>query len=173
MPVLVAQHMPASFTPLLARRLEQRSVLRIHEAADGEPLLPGTVLVAPGDRHLEVDETAAVARLSQEPPENSCRPSVDVLFRSVARALGPRALGLVLTGMGRDGLEGARFLRQAGGEVWVQDETSSVVWGMPGLIHQARLATRVGDLDTLADGLLERARLYRLGSGTTEHARNT
>ena len=154
--VLIAQHMPAAFTRILARRLTQRSQLDIHEARTGEPLRPGTVLLAPGDFHLEVEEGAETVRLHKGPPENSCRPAVDVLFRSVARRLGARSLGVVLTGMGRDGLAGAALLRGAGAEVFVQDEESSVVWGMPGLIAQAGLANAVAPLPELARRVVDR-----------------
>lgn len=174
--VLIAQHMPATFTGILARRLQQRSRLRIHEAVDGEPLHPGCVLIAPGDHHLEVDQDGVTARLHQGPPENSCRPSVDVLFRSVARVFGDRSIGVILTGMGRDGLEGARLMRRAGAEVIVQDEASSVVWGMPGLVAREGLASETGKLAEIAEWLVQRARGHASGlvpQDASELGRNT
>jgi two-component system chemotaxis response regulator CheB len=130
---------------MLAQRLDAGSNLTVREAVDGEALVPGTVLVAPGGRHLALKRTAAGASvvLSDDPPENFCRPAVDVLFRSVAAVFRDRALGVVLTGMGRDGAAGAKLLRDSGGEVFVQDEQTSVVWGMPGAVVQAGQADRV------------------------------
>lgn len=145
--VLVAQHMPASFTGLLAHRLAFKSVVAIREAEDGAPLTAGTVLLAPGDRHLEVDGPRV--KVHRGPPEHSCRPSVDVLFRSAAKAELP-VLAVVLTGMGKDGLDGARLLREGGAQVFVQDELSSVVWGMPGLIARAGLATLIATIPEIA-----------------------
>ena len=154
-PILIVQHMPSAFTPILARRLEARSQLAIREAVSGEALQPRSALLAPGDYHLELDEKGRAAKLHQGPPENSCRPSVDVLFRSVARVHGAKAVGVVLTGMGRDGLEGARRLRGAGARVLVQDPASSVVWGMPGLIAREGLASGTGGLLQIARWLVE------------------
>ncbi len=143
-PVLVVQHMPAAFTTHLADRLS-RDGLTVREATDGAPARPGEVLLAPGGRHLEVVGEAAAprTRLTDEPPENSCRPSADVLFRSAARVWGSGTLGVVLTGMGRDGLAGCRAIVAAGGTVIAQDEFSSVVWGMPGEVVRAGLADAV------------------------------
>lgn len=144
-PVVVVQHMPPVFTRLLAERLDAQSRVTVAEARDGEWLTAGRVLIAPGGRHLVVRRrgASAVVELSDEPPENFCRPAVDVLFRSVADVYGDRVLAVVLTGMGRDGELGARTIRDAGGSVWVQDDASSVVWGMPGAIANAGLASRV------------------------------
>lgn len=153
--ILIAQHMPRTFTPILARRLETRSRLVIREARDGEPLVPGHVLIAPGDFHLEVTEDHRT-KLHQGPPENSCRPAVDVLFRSVAHHIGPRAVGVVLTGMGRDGLLGARLLEAEGAEIYVQDEATSVVWGMPGLISREGLADLTAPISDIAERLIRR-----------------
>ncbi len=144
-PIVVVQHMPPFFTRLLAERLEGKSNIPVREAEGGELLKPGTAWIAPGGRHLVLEKTAAgvVTALSDAAPENSCRPAVDVLFRSVAAAYGPRALAVVMTGMGKDGLEGSRSIRQAGGRVMVQDEASSVVWGMPGFVAKEGLADEV------------------------------
>ena len=158
-PVLVVQHMPAAFVPKLARRLDGASALSVDEARDGETLAPGTVRIAPGGAsHLRVacrygDLTT---HLVEGPPENACRPAVDALFRSAAHALGTATLGLVMTGMGRDGYLGARALAQAGARVIVQDEPSSIVWGMPGHVARSGLASAVVPLDRLADDVLER-----------------
>ena len=144
-PILVVQHMPAAFTAHLAERLAKTGGLPVREAADGDLVKPGEVLLAPGGRHLELDGDAVQprVRLSDGPPENSCRPSADVLFRSAVRLWGAGTLGVVLTGMGRDGLAGCREIVAAGGGVIAQDEFSSVVWGMPGEVVRAGLADAV------------------------------
>jgi two-component system chemotaxis response regulator CheB len=151
-PILIVQHMPPLFTRMLAERLAAVSGFTAREGEDGALLLPGEVWVAPGGRHLELERSGATVRLrTQEgPPENSCRPSVDVLFRSVALLYGSRTLAVVLTGMGQDGLRGCERIREAGGQVLAQDEASSVVWGMPGAVSQAGLANRVLPLSQLA-----------------------
>jgi two-component system chemotaxis response regulator CheB len=157
-PVLVVQHMPALFTRLFAARLDTTCALTVREAADGEPVRPGTVLIAPGDHHLELVQRGAVlhTRLQQGPPENFCRPAVDVLFRSVAARYGAGSLGLVLTGMGSDGRAGALALQAAGGRVLAQDAATSVVWGMPGAVVDAGAADAVLPLDEVAGELCRR-----------------
>ncbi|MFM7245795.1 MAG: chemotaxis-specific protein-glutamate methyltransferase CheB, partial [Planctomycetaceae bacterium] len=132
-PTLIVQHMPAFFTAHLAERLAKTAGLPVREATDGEVVRAGEVLLAPGGRHLELvgDAVQARVRLTDAPPENSCRPAADVLFRTAARVWGGGTLGVVLTGMGRDGLAGSREIVAAGGSVIAQDEFSSVVWGMP------------------------------------------
>ncbi len=144
-PILVVQHMPAFFTAHLAERLAKTSGLPVREAVDSEPVRPGAVLLAPGGRHMALvgDPVQPRIRLTDEPPENSCRPAADVLFRSAARLWGAGTLGVVLTGMGRDGLAGSRAIVAAGGGVIAQDEFSSVVWGMPGEVVRAGLADAV------------------------------
>ena len=141
-PILVVQHMPPLFTRLLAERLARQVRFPVREAVHGEPLEPGVAWLAPGDYHLEVERQGgrALAVLHQGAHESSCRPAANVLFRSVAAAYGGAALGVVLTGMGSDGLRGAEAIRSAGGKVLVQDEASSVVWGMPGAVAHAGLA---------------------------------
>jgi len=141
-PILIVQHMPPTFTTTLARSLDQRCQLRVQEAWEGAEPKPGEVWIAPGDYHMTVERMAngCRVRLDQGPKESSCRPAVDPLFRSAAAAFGGRVLGVVLTGMGSDGLEGARALRRVGARVAVQDEASSVVWGMPGAVATAGLA---------------------------------
>jgi len=152
-PVLVVQHMPPVFTRQFAQRLDRLSALRVVEAADGSPLVPGTVHLAPGDHHLVVRSTAQGLRtgLNQGPPENFCRPAVDPLFRSAVAAYDGAVLGVVLTGMGSDGRLGAGVIREAGGTVLAQDQATSVVWGMPGAVTQAGYADEVLPLDRVAE----------------------
>lgn len=159
-PVVIVQHMPPMFTRLLAERLSASSRLPVREAAGGERLAPGTVWIAPGDHHLALVRKAGEIRLAlnQEPPENSCRPAVDVLFRSAAEVYGPGVLAVVLTGMGHDGLVGATWIKERHGRVIVQDEATSVVWGMPGYVARAGLADQVLPLDRIAGTLLLLAR---------------
>jgi two-component system chemotaxis response regulator CheB len=144
-PTLVVQHMPAFFTAHLAERLAKTAGLPVREATDGEVVRAGEVLLAPGGRHLEIVSDAGQprVRLSDAPPENSCRPAADVLFRSAVKLWGSGTLGVVLTGMGKDGLAGSREIVAAGGSVIAQDEFSSVVWGMPGEVVRAGLADAV------------------------------
>jgi two-component system chemotaxis response regulator CheB len=151
-PVVVVQHMPPVFTRYLAERLDAVSPLAVREAKAGDLLAPGGAWLAPGDFHLALARTAAgtIARLHQGPPENSCRPAVDVLFRSVAEVYGPAAVAVVLTGMGCDGRRGAEAIRAGGGRVVIQDEATSVVWGMPGSVAEAGLADDVLPLGRMA-----------------------
>jgi two-component system chemotaxis response regulator CheB len=165
-PVAIVQHMPPIFTRLFAERLDRASGLTVVEGRHGLPLEPGLVAVAPGDSHLLVVEDQGTLRVAtnQETRQNGCRPSVDVLFRSAAAALGARVLACVLTGMGHDGLRGCQRLRAAGAEIVVQDEATSVVWGMPGAIAAAGLADRVRPLPAIAADLAD-ALGSRLGAG--------
>jgi two-component system, chemotaxis family, protein-glutamate methylesterase/glutaminase len=141
-PVVMVQHMPPVFTGLLAERLDRDSAVDVVEATHGTALRPGTVYIAPGGHHMVVAKRGAttVVELNEDPPENSCRPAADPLFRSVAATFGAHALGVVLTGMGSDGCKGAQALADAGCEVLAQDEATSVVWGMPGAVVRAGLA---------------------------------
>ena len=159
LPVLVVQHMPELFTRLLAERLNGRCPLRVSEATAGEQIRPGTVSIARGDWHMEVAATSAapVLRLTQEAPENHCRPAVDVLFRTGVAVYGSRVLGVVLTGMGYDGLIGSRLIREHGGTVLAQDQSTSAVWGMPGAVAQAGLAHRILPLNAIAPEILRLA----------------
>lgn len=152
LPLLIVQHMPPMFTRLLAERLAIESGLRVVEAASGDALAPGSVYLAPGDYHMMVarGKEGLAVLLHQGAEVNSCRPSVDVLFRSVAETCGEAMLAVVLTGMGSDGLAGCARVHAAHGRVLVQDESTSVVWGMPGLVAQAGLADRVVPLDEMA-----------------------
>lgn len=126
-PLLIAQHMPAIFTAMLANRLASHSALPVHECTSGEPLRPGCAILAPGDFHMVLQSSDRGPRLvtHQGPRENFCRPSVDVLFRSVAAVYGGRTLAVILTGMGQDGLKGCEMLRMQGARIYVQDEASS------------------------------------------------
>jgi two-component system chemotaxis response regulator CheB len=154
-PVVVVQHMPPVFTRLLANRLDGQCRVEVVEAKHGDALVPGRVLVAPGGYHLVVRRhgTAVVAELNEDPPENFCRPAVDVLFRSVKAVYGDRVLATVLTGMGRDGERGSKVIRDAGGEIYVQDDATSVVWGMPGAVAGAGLADKILPLPQIGPAL--------------------
>src|SRR5262249_32294935 len=160
-PVLVVQHMPRVFTRLLAERLASRTGMRAVEARDGDDIGGPGVWVAPGDHHMMVARHGSrlVLRLNQEPAENFCRPAVDALFRSLAPICGPRALAVVLTGMGQDGYRGRRDVLCAGGQVMAQDRGSSVVWGMPGAVVAAGLADEVAPLSEIAERILRRVKL--------------
>jgi two-component system, chemotaxis family, protein-glutamate methylesterase/glutaminase len=149
-PVVITQHMPATFTAILAETLGRSSGLKCMEGADGMKLQPGHVYVAPGDNHMTIKGRGGPIALLQTPPENFCRPAVDPMFRSVAAAYGSGVLAVVLTGMGADGREGARAVAGAGGTILAQDEASSVVWGMPAAVAHAGLASAVLPLDSVA-----------------------
>jgi two-component system, chemotaxis family, protein-glutamate methylesterase/glutaminase len=157
-PIVIVQHMPPMFTRLLGERLNAQSAIAVAEAADGQVLQPGHAYIAPGDFHLLVQRKggAVMTALTQAPHENSCRPAVDPLFRSVSEVFGARALGIVMTGMGQDGLRGCEDLARVGARVVVQDEASSVVWGMPGFVARAGLADRVLPLDEIAGEIIRR-----------------
>ena len=144
-PVVMTQHMPPTFTPILAEHISKLGGLPCAEAKEGETLAPGRIYLAPGDRHLLVDATRGglLARLTTDPPENFCRPSVDPMLRSAAAACDGRVLVAMLTGMGQDGLAGTRRVIEAGGSAVAQDEATSVVWGMPGAVAQAGLCHAV------------------------------
>jgi two-component system chemotaxis response regulator CheB len=145
LPVLIALHIPPEFTRTVAARIETLTGLTTRLAEDGEEILPGLAYLSPGDRHISVarqDETTII-RLLDTPPENFCKPSVDVLFRSAAEVFGAGVIGIVLTGMGSDGLAGTRAIVAGGGSVVAQDAASSVVWGMPRLVASEGLALAV------------------------------
>lgn len=157
-PVLVVQHMPPLFTRLLADRLGSRGRLAVHEAEAGKVLRAGDVWIARGDYHMTVARkgTEVVVALNQDIPENSCRPAVDVLFRSVAQTYGPNVLAVVMTGMGSDGTRGCRQIREVGGEIVAQDEASSVVWGMPGAVVSAGIADKICPLQEIGPEIIRR-----------------
>lgn len=157
-PIVVVQHMPPIFTRMLAERLASRSAIPVEEGSAGVVLSPGHSWIAPGNFHMTVARAGVNWRLdlNQNPPEHSCRPAVDVLFRSVAAVCRANVLGVVMTGMGSDGVLGAQHIREAGGEVIIQDEASAVVWGMPGLVYAAGQADAVYPLDQLAPEITRR-----------------
>jgi two-component system chemotaxis response regulator CheB len=170
LPVLIVQHMPELFTKLFAERLNGRCPLRVLEAAEGMPVCTGAIYIAKGNWHMEVLAASRIGlpntlHLNQGPPENHCRPSVDVLFRSVASVYGAGALALVLTGMGSDGMLGCRVVRDLGGGVLAQDQATSTVWGMPGAVTNAGLAHKVLPLNAIVPEIL------RLASRTRAEAR--
>jgi two-component system chemotaxis response regulator CheB len=159
-PVVIVQHMPILFTKFLAERLTASCRIKVHEAADGDVLAAGHAYVAPGDSHMTLrrEGKSVQVALNQDAPENSCRPAVDVLLRSVASVYGANSLTVILTGMGQDGLRGCEELHRAGGQILVQDEASSVVWGMPGAVSRAGLADKVLPLANLGAEIMQRAR---------------
>ena len=156
LPVFIVQHMPPMFTRLLAERLQSQSQVKVVEAQAGMPVTPGTVYIAPGDYHMVVARrgTGVEIQVNQDPMENSCRPAVDVLFRSIAAVYGGATVSAILTGMGQDGLRGVEQLRKLGGYVIAQDEASSVVWGMPGFVARAGLADSICDLKSVAPEII-------------------
>ncbi len=157
-PIVIAQHMPPLFTRFLADRLSAKSEFEIVEAEDGDLLHAGKAWIAPGDFHMTLEREGAdvIVHLDREPPVHSCRPSVDVLFQSVAEIYGATALGVILTGMGQDGLRGCESLARAQAQVLAQDEATSVVWGMPGNVVRAGLAEAALPLDELAAEITQR-----------------
>ncbi len=165
-PVVIVQHMPAMFTQLLAARLDTLTPLHVQEGKEGRVLDQGQVWIAPGDYHMTVSRqgTKLVLGLNQEPQENSCRPAADVLFRSVAQSVKANVLAVVLTGMGADGTRGSVAIRDAGGAVIVQDEASSVVWGMPGSVVAAKLADRICPLNAIVPEILRRVSFCRVAA---------
>ncbi len=150
-PVLIVQHMPPMFTAVFAEHLQSLLSVPTREARDGEDVSAGKILVAPGGRHMGVASSGGknVIRLNDGPPENFCRPAVDVLFREASAVYGASALAVVLTGMGSDGTQGARYLTKAGCMVIAQDEATSIVWGMPGSIAKAGLAHEILPLEAI------------------------
>jgi two-component system, chemotaxis family, protein-glutamate methylesterase/glutaminase len=162
-PIVIVQHMPPVFTRLLAGRLNDKSEVTVREGQAGESLKPGEAWIAPGGYHMVVERQGTAVRLAtnQEPPENSCRPAVDPLFRSVAKVYGQNVLAVVLTGMGYDGVSGSQHIREKGGQVFVQDENSSVVWGMPGQVAAAGLANSVFPLKSMAQEIVRRINMKR------------
>ena len=154
--VVIVQHIPAMFSGPFAERMNRVSAMQVMEATHGLQLRPGHVYIAPGGRHLKVQQSGArwLTVLSDEAPEHFQRPAVNILFRSVAEAAGPNAVGAVLTGMGEDGARGLLALRKAGGRTLIQDEASSVVWGMPGAACRLGAAECVLPIESVADQLL-------------------
>jgi two-component system, chemotaxis family, protein-glutamate methylesterase/glutaminase len=167
-PLLVVQHMPPMFTRSLARDLDERCQLHVCEAADGQRILPGEAYIAPGGRQMKVqrENGDAVLRITDDPPENNCRPSVDYLFRSVAEVYGGNAVGVIMTGMGNDGTRGCRMLKSRGAAIVAQDEASCVVFGMPREPVEQGIADVVASLDAMA------GELTQLAAGGRLHARS-
>jgi two-component system, chemotaxis family, protein-glutamate methylesterase/glutaminase len=184
-PVLIVQHMPKLFTGALAERLDKCCSLRVKEAYENAMIRPGTIWLAPGDAHMEVGSGNGLTdrhdgglvvrnsrvRLHQREPLNHCRPAVDYLFFSAARMYGASALALVMTGMGADGLDGARAVHERGGVVLAQDEASSAVWGMPAKVTEAGIASATLPLAEIAGALKQRVDAGRLTKmDTSRHA---
>jgi two-component system chemotaxis response regulator CheB len=167
-PIVIVQHMPPLFTAMLAERLSAHSSIPCHEGVAGQVLERGHAYIAPGGRHMEVMRPGlrAILRLQDGPPENSCRPAVDVLFRSVAAHYGGAVLGVVMTGMGQDGLRGCELIREKRGHIVVQDEASSVVWGMPGYVARAGYADKTLPLPQIAGEITRRVRESRAAPKT-------
>ena len=184
-PVMIVQHMPKLFTGELAGRLDRICALRVREAYEGAEVLPGTIWLAPGDAHMEVVETAighappggrahiARVHLHQQRSLNHCKPSVDYLFCSAAKLYGAGTLALVMTGMGSDGLNGARCVHEAGGVVLTQNAATSAVWGMPGRVFEAGLAREPLPLTALAGELTRRVNAGRVVRGVRNTAAAT
>ena len=171
-PILIVQHMPAQFTGVFAERLNRNCPLAVKEAAEGDLVLPNQVLVAPGGRHMAVAGHSPRARvvLSDEPPVSGHRPSVDVLFQSAARIYGSAAIGILMTGMGRDGVEGCKAILAAGGFTLGQDEATSVVYGMnKAAFVEGAIKTQFA-LDELA-GLIKNFTLLREGEDERKEVR--
>jgi two-component system chemotaxis response regulator CheB len=157
-PVVITQHMPASFTQMLAMHIAQKTNIPTHEAAENMLIEPGHIYVAPGDFHLELirDGQSVRAHLSNAPPENFCRPSVDPMFRSILKSYSKNIIAVILTGMGSDGLEGSRLIVESGHNniLIAQDEATSTVWGMPGAVAKAGLCHAVLPLDNIGPKIL-------------------
>jgi two-component system chemotaxis response regulator CheB len=179
-PVLIVQHMPKLFTGALAERLDKCCALRVEQGYEGATIRPGTIWLAPGDAHMEVAPRRTMwgeapgarggrVRLHQQEPLNHCRPSVDYLFHSAARMYGAGALAVVMTGMGADGLGGARAVHEGGGVVLAQDEATSAVWGMPGRVTQAGIANATLPLPAIAGVLRQRVSAGRPARPETGH----
>ena len=160
-PLLVVQHMPKLFTSALSERLNRLCRLPVREARNGDLVRPGGIWIAPGDAHMEIAAGGSI-KLHQGVPLNSCKPSVDYLFHSAARLYGGSTLALMMTGMGSDGLDGARAVQAAGGTVLAQDEASSAVWGMPGRVVKAGVSSATVALPDLAGELMDRVNFERL-----------
>jgi len=157
-PIVMIQHMPATFTPAFAKRLDQLCKISVKEAEDGDKLLPGVALLAPGGMQMLIEGRAgsAVIRIIESEPSLTYKPSVDITFRSINKVFPAKTLAIILTGMGADGREGARTLKAQGSEIWAQDEESSVVYGMPAAIVDAGLADNILSLNDFSQAIIKR-----------------
>ena len=157
--IVISQHIPEAFSKPFAERMDKHSAMTVYEAVDGQQILPGHVYIAPGNRHLIVERSGAryICRLNDGPPVNRHKPSVDVMFRSVAQNVGPNAIGVILTGMGGDGAAGLKEMLENGAPTLVQDEKTSVVWGMPGEAYKIGAAKDQYPLEKIASELLKRS----------------
>ncbi|GJL80110.1 MAG: chemotaxis response regulator protein-glutamate methylesterase [Nitrospinaceae bacterium] len=173
-PIVIVQHMPSNFTGILAKRLNSKSSLFVKEGQKGDTLRPGQAWLAAGGMHMVVQPGKNKIQINTHmgPPENSCRPAVDVLLRSVADCYGSHALAVILTGMGQDGLRGCESIQEFGGTIYAQDEESSVVWGMPGALSQAGLADKVLSLDAMAAEITRRVWQGRVKPSSTHTSWN-
>ena len=151
-PIFITQHMPATFTAILAEHIQRVSGVECAEGRDHERVVPNRIYLAPGEYHMVIDgdSRGPFIRINQDPPENYCRPAVDPMFRSIAKLYGSKTLSIILTGMGKDGKAGGQAIIDAGGTVIAQDEPSSVVWGMPGAAATAGICSAVLPLDKIA-----------------------
>ena len=157
-PILMVQHMPATFTPAFAKRLDQLCKISVKEAEDGDVLKPGLALLAPGGKQMLLEGRAghATVRVIDSEPSLTYKPSVDITFRSITKVYPAKTLAIILTGMGADGREGARMLRAQGSEIWAQDEDSCVIYGMPAAIVDAGLADNVLSIDEFSSAIIKR-----------------
>ncbi|MDH5660924.1 MAG: chemotaxis-specific protein-glutamate methyltransferase CheB [Gammaproteobacteria bacterium] len=157
-PIVMIQHMPATFTPAFAKRLDQICKISVKEAEDGDQLKPGVAFLAPGGKQMLIENRSgkAVIRIIESEPSLTYKPSVDVTFRSINNVFPAKTLAIVLTGMGADGREGARLLKAQGSEIWAQDEESCVVYGMPAAIVDAGLADNVLSINDIAQAIIKR-----------------
>lgn len=156
-PIVIVQHMPPVFTKSLADDLNQRCQLRVYEAFDGQEVRAGQILIAPGGKQMKLfrDRDRVAVHITDDPPENSCKPSVDYLFRSVVAAYGPKSLAVIMTGMGNDGASGCRLLKARGGQVVAQDEASCVVFGMPRQPIEEGIVDVIAPLDRIASEIVQ------------------
>ena len=162
-PILIVQHMPPMFTRSLANSLAAKCAIEVREAKQGDPILPNTALIAPGGKQMKIvagaDGRSRIIKITDDPPENSCKPSVDYLFRSVAHHYVGRATGVIMTGMGSDGTEGLKLLKQNGATIIAQDEATCVVYGMPKEAAESGLADAVLPLHQIADRIVRTVRM--------------
>ena len=154
-PIVVTQHMPPTFTTILAQHITRTTGIPAEEAQEGSALEPGKILIAPGDFHMILKERGDKVIATLDPPVNYCRPAVDPMFESVVKIYGKKTLGVILTGMGYDGRNGSKTLVEAGGVIFAQDEESSVVWGMPGAVAEAGICSAVLPITQLAPRVLD------------------